>query len=741
MLIATEVAGAPPDLPLDATITARVVKAVAASAIIATAAVCGTGVQQIKVGDRVTWNLNSNIRRTPSVGHVSEILDGGKVRVLQHRRHTFILSCSELTILAPTRLRPSRMRATTPPQAVPAPFDSSSSEEDEGARRPRLPDTTPPRAPRKRAATAAPDCSSSEEGEEAGTAETEADLAHETLKEDRNRFLFDLGSDDCEEGHDNMATLLQTARAAVSDASNWQCCGVCDCLSPASKARGWESLSKIPASIFTRNNIADQKRTTKKTKPAAKFSPVQVITGVLDIDPLLRQQYSVGLNHPVHESWGNYWLSPRGVYLSESGDPLLRICDECDAVLEKGRQPKNAIANSNWIGSALLIPELADLSVQEQILLSIVRTRGLVANLDASVDRSNVKLRRHLFAFETSPEQLATVTRSTAALHKPTLRVHLHIGSLDTPEDKLKAIRQAKAYVEINTARFTTAFVWLFTHNASFRESTLQRTPVVATCGLDTDEPDQGTTALLAASAYLDSISTQMLTSTITTPDNGQNLHVYSIGGTAVVSARSTDAVAGLDDFILAENSLVIHDDSDSLVSTDESQGAQRSSLLVSQSTLTHASTIASNNQFGGSNRRVFHGSARLYPSWDRKNLALMYPILYPFGTGAFEVSTPRQTKMSMDSHLKRVLCLSDRAHGSHFDFVLERTDNKLREQALAGSRAVMTYRPTTTSSSAVVTGADLAAAQNYHDQRQLAILKHRTPPVKPSDLSPVSSK
>jgi hypothetical protein len=96
---------------------------------------------------------------------------------------------------------------------------------------------------------------------------------------------------------------------------------------------------------------------------------------------------------------------------------------------------------------------------------------------------------------------------------------------------------------------------------------------------------------------------------------------------------------------------------------------------------------------------------------------------------------------MSMDSHLKRVLCLSDRAHGSHFDFVLERTDNKLREQALAGSRAVMTYRPTTTSSSAVVTGADLAAAQNYHDQRQLAILKHRTPPVKPSDLSPVSSK
>ena len=230
-----------------------------------------------------------------------------------------------------------------------------------------------------------------------------------------------------------------------------------------------------------------------------------------------------------------------------------------------------------------------------------------------------------------------------------------------------------------------------------------------------------------------------MLTSTITTPEDGENLHVYSIGGTAVVSTQSTAAVAALDDFILAENTLVIHDDSDSLALSDESQSAQRSSLLVSQATLTHASTIPGNNLFGGSNRRVFHGSARLYPSWNRQNLALMYPILYPFGTGAFEVSTPRQIKMSMDSHLKRVLRLSDRSHGSHFDFILERTDNKLREQALAGSSAVMKYRPTTTPSSAVVTGADLAAAQNYHDQRQLAMLKHRTPPAKPSDLSAVS--
>lgn len=123
-----------------------------------------------------------------------------------------------------------------------------------------------------------------------------------------------------------------------------------------------------------------------------------------------------------------------------------------------------------YAGRASEIEELKDLTEQERMLLSHVRTRGYVHHLDASRTYIGaVKLRCHRYGFEVPVAELSSIAMSEGT--RPVLQVHLCVGALATKAEQDAAIQKAqKEYLEIRPEVFARAHKWLTDNNSRYSE-------------------------------------------------------------------------------------------------------------------------------------------------------------------------------------------------------------------------------------------------------------------------------
>lgn len=356
-------------------------------------------------------------------------------------------------------------------------------------------------------------------------------------------------------------------------------------------------------------------------------------------------------------------LSPSA--LSEDGRTI-SVCNDCTSVLDRNRKPKLAISNGLYIGRAADIAALASLTIQEQLLLSNVRTRQYVQHLDASRPSKSifdVKLRCHWYGFECSPDEVAAIAAADDG--NSFLKVHLTVGSLEDPEGRAEAIRKAKEHVKINKARFIAAFNWLCDNNPSYAELQVN----------------------------VDAV--ELLEKYATEDEHGE---------------------------LLLNGCLVVDDEWKSDSDAESKEG--RASLLASSANL----------NVGVGDRRTFAGTGVLVDTWNPEKLPLMYPILFPFGTGG--PTTTRAQPVGLDEYVAHTLRLSNRAFGQSYEYVMERCDTMLRASAIETSHKTLIYNPKVKKAAIKVTEDELKKAQSYHDLYTKATANHKRPPDKPADIT-----
>lgn len=331
--------------------------------------------------------------------------------------------------------------------------------------------------------------------------------------------------------------------------------------------------------------------------------------------------------------------------------------------------PKFAIANYNFFGLFSSIPELANLTLAEQELLSLARTGSRRTVIVTYACPKRVVLKGHVITFEQSPDALVEQLEDESV--PPVIEVHLCTGTLDSEEQIAAAVAAAKAKLLIDKRRFLTAFSWLQANHPAFASLA----PPLLDLNADAIQP--GALVVTADTGDGD----------IADPANNPTLQNMGVSGSK--SAQASRAT------------LLIND---SLAALDN-----KSNILV---------------------RGVAYSAGDLYPSWDPAATSAMYPLLFPYGRGWNEA---RPVPMSPREIVALTLRLSTRQFSTHPTYQLERYSLLRRQQGNKHMFGKLLYNPKLVAHASSVNIDDMKTALVYYEDSRLARKNGQPPPHKPA--------
>jgi len=376
----------------------------------------------------------------------------------------------------------------------------------------------------------------------------------------------------------------------------------------------------------------------------------------------------------------------------------------CDAVLKRKKKknghhwlPQFAIKNGYFMGVGADVPELAELTVLEAMLLSscgptysAIRTfyvKDLPNAAEAGELFGRGMLIGHHCVKQFAPADIAAFVTSIDAAgtshydpNKVPLPLNVHVvmphGELRNQEAVLDAVAKCKRVVTCRPRQFATAVAWLQTHNPKCEQ---HASPVL--------------------------------------PELFENLPAGAF--TVSVAAASASNITSADPAAAAQTVY------------DQSNTQARSSILV-------AVDAEAVKRTGGATvttslgQELVMSAHSIYPSWLPENLVHMYPTLYPFGRGGPTEKRQESRPVSMAAYVAHCLQLSHRGFSTHPDFLLERYSRARLDQIHSIHYNRLRSNPTLSSAAEQVTVDEFEAAAHYQDRCKLAREQNGAVPPKP---------
>ena len=322
------------------------------------------------------------------------------------------------------------------------------------------------------------------------------------------------------------------------------------------------------------------------------------------------------------------WVDPAGVCRDEDGSMSLSLCPPCKSALSRGKLPRFALANLNFIGS--VPPELKDLTLVEEILVARCRAKMCIVKLqdhrdDIELPTVQRGIKGHIIVFPQHPEMISNIMPPTIDDVVTPICV---LFCASTPPTS-KWLKENARPLVVRREVVLKALQWLCTHNHLYKNVTIDADrvsmlPEEDVLRYNIEHVPVSTAARTLVSRY----------------DNPDNEHL----------SQNTTPELPRDSPVQFE----------SVTITDVDANAP--SYQLKAAALRHAKR-------GGSFIQVPHDEEPLNEFFNPSMFPMIYPSLFPYGTGGFE-DRRRVVPIGLENHVKHVLTLTDKRFQEHYSFM-----------------------------------------------------------------------
>jgi hypothetical protein len=328
-------------------------------------------------------------------------------------------------------------------------------------------------------------------------------------------------------------------------------------------------------------------------------------------------------------------VNKKGLKKCDSIDPEIDMCKKCyQSIIRRNKMPTLALANDLYLGP---IPEeLKDLTMAEEALIARRRAKMWVVHLkgdsesagdNASAVYHQRGLRGHVIVYPADPNELSKVLPpSLETMSTPVCVVF--VG--DKPPSREWLLEKAKPLV-VCTERVRRALVWLKANNPLYRD-----------IAIDHDELNSW-----PPGEHVLPVNIEVQSPNRQTETEGSRYDEPECG-----TCMSTDCMC---------KGGRAHEHFQNVVVTDVDVNTA-SSAEMKAAALRHLKS-------GKAFIRAGHASDPVNEYEDETLFPLLYPTLFPYGRGGFEVRS-RFSTVSMRTQAKHFFQLSDQRFREHYSFL-----------------------------------------------------------------------
>jgi len=321
-------------------------------------------------------------------------------------------------------------------------------------------------------------------------------------------------------------------------------------------------------------------------------------------------------------------VDPAGVCQNEDGSLSLSLCPPCGSALSRKKLPRFALANLNFIGN--VPPELQDLTLVEESLVARCRAKMCIVKLqdhrdDVELPTVQRGVKGHVIVFPQHPESISNIMPPPIGDVITPICI-LFCGSTPVTSKWLK--EKARPLV-VRREVVLRALQWLCVHNHLYKDVTIDA----------------------------DRIS--MLPEEDVLPYNIEHVPI-SAAARVLVSRYDSSGDERLPQNATSELPSDSPVQFESVTITDVDANAP--SYQLKAAALRHAKR-------GGSFIQVPHDAEPLNEFFNPTMFPMLYPSLFPYGTGGFE-DRRRAVPIGLENHVKHMLVLADKRFQEHYSFM-----------------------------------------------------------------------
>lgn len=333
----------------------------------------------------------------------------------------------------------------------------------------------------------------------------------------------------------------------------------------------------------------------------------------------------------------SYLIEPKGVLSTDDYRKVaqVQLCKTCDVSLKRHLLPRLAIANKLHLGP--VPPELRDLTVVEEAMVSRCRAKAWIVQLketDLALPNTQRGLKGNIIIYPQHPEGLMSILPPNIEDAMTPICV-IFVGSSSPTKEWLE--QHAKP-LTVRKEKVRSALIWLKRHNPLYKDITI-----------DASAAD----SLPENSILPYHIECQR--------PNGESDVL-----TSRYDANNVPIPRNCNDTPAIFDSVVISDVNVSSASSSELRAAA----------LRHV------KQKGAGFLQMPHDPVPSNEFYDPDLFPLMYPTLFPFGSGGFE-DRSRGRPVSLKNQVKHYFRLSDRRFQEHYSFLFTAFNIIQRREAL----------------------------------------------------------
>jgi hypothetical protein len=323
-------------------------------------------------------------------------------------------------------------------------------------------------------------------------------------------------------------------------------------------------------------------------------------------------------------------VDPSGVIHQSDGSTCLSLCVSCKSALSRNKLPRFSLANLNVLGT--VPPELQDLTLVEELIVARCRAKLCIVKLqdhrdDVELPTVQRGIKGHVIVFPQHPETMAEVMPAQLS-DIVTLVCIIFCGSTKPTLEWLK--EKARPLV-VRRDAVLKALQWLRVHNPLYKDVIIDATRI----------------SVLPEEDVL-----------------GHNIEHIPLSTSSHALVSRYDAPTGLVSMVSAANFPPPQSDDhvqfERVTITDVDVHAP--SYQLKAAALRHAKR-------GGSFIEVPHDSIPVNEFFNPSMFPMLYPTLFPYGTGGFE-DRRRNVAIGLENHIRHMLALADKRFQQHFSFM-----------------------------------------------------------------------
>ena len=352
-------------------------------------------------------------------------------------------------------------------------------------------------------------------------------------------------------------------------------------------------------------------------------------------------------------------VDSRGV-VGEGLETQLALCKHCYSSLLRQRVPDFALSNHLFMGE--VPPELKDLTVVEESMISLCRAKCCIVRLKADgqeyASRSAQRaLKGNLIIYPQRPSEIAKkLPPSIEEITSPICVVFIgaHPPTKEWLRDKAKPLA-------VRAQKVRRALLWLKSHNTLYKDIVIDEAVL--------NHLDTNPALPFHVEHLVSSHATDVSTS-------GYDPSCSSTGSDPAPLTDPSSSSTGSDSAPLTDSADTGDIPFSSVVITDVENGVSSSQLA--------AAAIRHLRKKGGAYLNIPHDPTPANEFFNADLFPMIYPTLFPYGIGGFEDKN-RRVKISMRRHVKHLFSLHDRRFQQHYSFlftafnVLQRREMLLR--------------------------------------------------------------